>query len=129
MKLSINKIYDSPLFNSPIVNTAIKHTHKDLPRNTFGIIDKLTGEKYPDLLASHLELRSISFDEWFLDKYISESADRKKSYKLLLDHKTAKELIQHQTIDCMVSFQLRIDGSYAVARVFDPKRVMTRSTT
>lgn len=125
MNILIRK-YDSPLFDSPKINIAIKHTHKDLPRNTFGIIDKETGQKYPDILVSHLELRSISFAEWFLDKYIAESADRKKSYRLLLDHKTAKELVQHGSIDAIVSFQLRTDGGYAVARLFDPKRVMRK---
>lgn len=125
--MKIIKQYDSPLFNSPTVNTAIKHTHKDVLRNTFGIIDKKTGQKYPDILVSHLELRCISFNEWFIDKYIRESADRKKGYRLLLDHKTAKELVQHGSIKAMVSFQLRTDGAYAVARLFDPLKVMNRS--
>lgn len=127
MKTIISYRYDSPLFESPTINAAIKQTHKDLPRNTFGILDPITKKQYEDVKVSHLELRRISFDEWFIDKYIAESADRKKKYKLLLDHRAAKEIVQQGSIDALVSFQLRTDGAYAVARLFDPKRVMTRS--
>jgi hypothetical protein len=126
MKTSIIKKYDSPLFSSPTVNAAIKQTHKELPRNTFGIIDPATKEKYPDLISSHLELRSLYYDEWFIDGYIAESRDRKKNYKLLLDHRTAKELVQLGSIDAMISFQLRNNGAFAVVRLFDSKRVRTR---
>lgn len=126
MKTSIRRIYDSPLFDSPKINAAIKQTHKDQPRNTFGILDKETKERYPDILSSHLELRRISFDEWFLDKYIAESADRNKSYRLLLDHKTAKELVQHGSIKAIISFQMRNNGAFAIARLFDSNKVKTR---
>jgi hypothetical protein len=127
MKVSIFPTYDSPLFDSPKINAAIKQTHKDLPRNTFGILDKETGKQYEDVKVFHLELRRISFDEWFIDKYISESADRKKNYKLLLDHRAAKELVQQGSIEAMVSFQLRTDGAFAVARLFDPSKAINRS--
>ena len=126
MSLPISRVFDSKLFNSPTVNAALKNTHKDIPRNTFGIIDPANKERYDDILGSHLELRTILFEEWYESGYIQESRDRKKPYRLLLDHKTAKELIQLGMITAMVSFQRRDDGCYAVARLFDPKKILTK---
>lgn len=122
----MNIIFDSLSFKEPAISKAIKETHKNEPRNTFGIINPLTAERYPDLIASHLELRRISFNDWFVYQTITESADRQKPYKLLLDHKTAKTLIQQKEIKVLISFQHRKDGCYAVARTFDPNKALRK---
>jgi hypothetical protein len=123
MKTIVSKPFNSQLFNSPAVNAALKNTHKDIPRNTFGIYDPATKDRYDDILGSHLELRTILCEEWYENGYIHESKDRIKPYRLLLDHKTAKHLIQDGLIKAMVSFQRRDDGCYAVARLFDSTKV------
>jgi hypothetical protein len=122
----MNIIFDAVEFKEPAISKAIKETHKNEPRNTFGIIDPLTAERYPDLIASHLELRRITFNDWFVYQTITESADRQKPYKLLLDHKTAKTLIQHKEIKVLISFQHRKDGCYAVARLFDANKAYSK---
>jgi hypothetical protein len=88
-------------------------------RNTFGILDKETGKRYADIISSHLQLRRLSFDDWFIVGRIAESKDRNKEYKLLIDHALKKKLCQELVVDVLVSFQIRKDGCYAVARIFD----------
>jgi hypothetical protein len=119
-------IFNAVEFKKPAISKAIKETHRNEPRNTFGIIDPLTAKKYPDLLSSHLELRRITFNDWFVYQTITESADRQKPYKLLLDHKTAKTLIQQKEIKVLISFQHRTSGCYAVARTFDPNKTLRK---
>lgn len=94
-------------------------TIEKLPRNTFGILDPSTGKKYEDIIGSHLQLRRLSLEEWLEVGYIAESKDRQKLYKILLDFATQRELLQKNLIEVLVSFQVRTDGCYAVARLFD----------
>jgi hypothetical protein len=88
-------------------------------RNTFGILDPQTKQRYTDIISSHLQLRRLSFDDWFIVGRIAESRDRNKEYKLLIDHNLKKKLCQDLIVDVLVSFQVRNDGYYAVARIFD----------
>ncbi len=86
-----------------------------------------TGNKYPDILGSHLQAMRIDIADYFLgDGLIAETRDRKKSYKLLLDHATLKTLLQLGSIDAMVSFQRRTNGNFAVARLFDTNRIASK---
>lgn len=128
MRISLSdNLLVSPSPDGTEVLRRIKATHKDKPRNTFGIINPLTKRKYRDIIKSHLELRRLLFEEWYLDKKIQESEKRKQKFILLLDHKTAKDLIREGILDVMISFQERVDGFYAVARTFDGKRVKQRT--
>lgn len=97
------------------------------PRNTFGIIDPTTKKRYEDIIGSHLQLRRLLLEEWLEHGSITESKDRQKSYKILLDFKTQQALAKYGIIDVIVSFQHRKDGCYAVCRLWNPEKT-TRKT-
>lgn len=97
-------------------------------RNTFGIIDPATDEKYPDILSCHLEARSLQLEEFLIDGHIAEALGRQKQYKLLLDHKAFKQLIQKGYIDALISFQVRTTENVAVVRLFDKNKVMKQDS-
>ena len=97
-------------------------------RNTFGIVDPATGEKYPDIVKCHLEARSIQLEEFLIDRHIAEALGKQKKYKILLDHKAFKKLIMKGYIDALVSFQTRTDANIAVVRLFDPSKVMKQDS-
>lgn len=96
-------------------------------RNTFGLYDPATKQKYEDILVSHLELRRLLLEEWLIDRKIAESKDRQKEYIVLLDFKTQRALLRDGIIDVLVSFQHRKDGCYAVCRLWNPEKT-TRKT-
>lgn len=75
-----------------------------------------------DVLSSHLELRRIQLEEWLEDRYIAESRDRQKEYKLTVEHKALKQLVRFGKIEALVSFQRTRHGNYAVARLWEPKQ-------
>jgi len=100
---------------------------KQTPRNTFGLLDPSTGQRYADIISSHLQLRRLLLEEWLEHGSIAESRDRQKSYKILLDFKTQQALVKYGIVDVIVSFQHRKDGCYAVCRLFDSERT-TRKT-
>lgn len=102
-------VYEKPLDSSEI-------------RNTMGLFNPSTGERYKDIISAHLQLRRLTLEEWLEHKKIAESRDRHKLYYILLDHNTRKKLIQEKTIDVLVSFQVRTNGCYAVCRVFDKEK-------
>lgn len=92
------------------------------PRNTFGLTDKETGQRYEDIISAHLELRRIDIEELAKDNSkISESSDRGKDYQILLDYKALKKLRQEKEIAVLISFQVRKDGNFAVARLFNER--------
>lgn len=74
-----------------------------------------------DVLSSHLELRRIQLEEWLEDRYIAESRDRQKEYKLTVEHKALKQLVKFGEVEALVSFQRTKQGNYAIARLWEPK--------
>lgn len=89
------------------------------PRNTMGLYNKETGKRYEDIISAHLQLRTLSFDEWYLDRVVRESRDRQKLFMLLIDFALQKELIQKGSATVMISFQIRTTGCFAVARLYE----------
>ena len=89
------------------------------PRNTMGLYIPGTKEKYPDIVSAHLQLRTLSFDEWYLNRTIRESRDRQKLFMLLIDFNLQRELTQKGSATVMVSFQIRTTGCFAVARLYE----------
>ena len=72
-------------------------------------------------ILSHLELRRIQLEEWLEDRYIAESRDRQKEYKLTVEHRALKQLVKFGEVEALVSFQRTRHGNYAVARLWEPK--------
>lgn len=97
-------------------------------RNTFGITNPLTKQRYDDILNSHLELRRLLLEEWLIDKKIAESKDRKKEYVVLLDFATQRKLLQNGIIDVLVSFQRRTTGNFAVVRLWNSAKTKRQFT-
>lgn len=95
------------------------------PRNTMGLYIPGTKEKYPDIISAHLQLRTLSFDEWYLDRTIRESRDRQKLFMLLIDFNLQRELVKKGSATVMVSFQIRTTGCFAVARLYEQTKAKT----
>ena len=88
------------------------------PRNTMGLYDPQTKQRYEDIISAHLQLRTLSFDEWYPDRTIRESKDRQKLFLLLIDFNLQRELVKKGSATVMVSFQIRTTGCFAVARLY-----------
>lgn len=110
------------------IRQAKQYVYQTKERNTFGILDPDTGQKYPDILSSHIEARTLQLEDWLFVKSITESAGRKENYKLLLDHKALKKLLRQGYLDAIISFQKRTSGLFAVVRIFDKNKVHTRDS-
>lgn len=110
------------------VKQAKQYVYQTKERNTFGILDPATGQKYPDILSAHIEARTLQLEDWLFVKSITESASRKENYKLLLDHKALKKLLQQGYLDTIISFQKRTSGLFAVVRIFDKNRVRNKDS-
>lgn len=94
------------------------NTNKRTPRNTMGI-------DYPDIISAHLQLRRITEAD-FCSYTIAESKDRHKSYTLLIDFPVLAAIKQTGEASCLVSFQVRTSGCFAVARLWDELRASSR---
>ena len=53
---------------------------------------------------------------------IKESADRQKDYYLLPDYRVETEIAKNGEAICLISFQVRKNGLFAVARLYDQSR-------
>lgn len=102
--------------------------HKPI-RNTFGLYDPSTKQKYADILGSHLQLRRLLLEEWLENGYILEHKDRHKRYKILLDFATQRQLLRDGIIDVLISFQRRTTGNYAVCRLWDASKTKKQFIT
>lgn len=88
-------------------------------RETFGVIDKATGQKYPDILSCFLQEAYFTYAhlyaDWLLPKngnlYYSLQMDSKLKQKL-------KTLRGGEEQKVIVSFQRRTTGAIALARIF-----------
>ena len=122
----MNKIMKTQILSTPDYQqqlSAAKVTVYRPPfRNTFGIVDPLTKELYKDIVSAHLEARSLQLEEFLIDGHIAEALGRQKLFKILMDHKAFKQLIQRGYINALVSFQVRKTESVAVVRLFDKNR-------
>lgn len=88
-------------------------------RNSFGI-------SHPDIISAHLQMRRLS-PSHLKTLRIKESADRQKEYFLLPDYRVETEILKNGEAICMISFQVRKNGLFAVARLFDPTKTNTRN--
>jgi hypothetical protein len=83
-------------------------------RETFGLIDPLTGKRYQDIQnAFLLTLRITEQDK--IEKRITLSTNN-LSFFLHCDSKVKKEIKEKGFCDCIVSFQIRTDIKIALAR-------------
>lgn len=92
-------------------------------RNTFGLRDSETQQKYEDIISAHLENRILSLSSLKESNYIiAETRDRNKLYTVLLDSKAEQALKQGETTKAIISFQVRTNGCFAIARLFQDKQ-------
>ena len=95
-------------------------------RETFGIVDPVTKEKYKDVISSFLIASTLTKND--LDRgYIYPSlkqALKGEVYKLQVDSAVRKEIKENKECKCIISYQTRTDfGKIAFARVFDVERM------
>lgn len=82
-------------------------------RETFGIIDKETGKRYPDIINAFLFSLRITEEDKKANKII---LNNNNSFLLHCDGKVKREIKERGYCDCIVSFQIRIDCKIALAR-------------
>jgi hypothetical protein len=86
-------------------------------RATFGILDS-NGKQYPDIIRSFLELRYITKED-IMRGYLDAS---RFHYILHVDGKTGKEIERDGYAKCIISFQHRTTGLFAIVRLFEQER-------
>lgn len=79
-------------------------------RETFGIIGK-NNIRYRDILEAYIEARIISVN----DLYIGFLKD---IYQIHIDNKAYKEIMQNNEAKCIISYQKRTTGNFAMIRLF-----------
>lgn len=82
-------------------------------RETFGIIDKETGEQYPDIIYAFLLTLRITEEDKKAGKIQLEDGT---NFLLQIDGPVRREIIGKGYCDCLVSFQTRTDCKIALAR-------------
>jgi uncharacterized protein YxjI len=104
-------------------NPATSTTPAILPlRETFGITDA-EGNKYPDIIKAFLHARSVSYEE--INKATimkSPSSISPKEYKIQVDSVTRNEIKKLGSAPCIISFQERTYGNFALIRLFKSKK-------
>ena len=81
---------------------------------TFHVYRK-DGSRNPDIKHSFLEKKSLSaYDA--MSGYLT--LEDKTAWKLVLEQAVSQAFTAFQDVLCLVSFQARIDGNYAIARLY-----------
>lgn len=89
-------------------------------RQTFGVINSLTGKLYPDIIDYHLTVRELT-DIKLLPNSFVESHLKNESgemYLLHLDSKLKNRLRKEGIVTCIISMQKRAYGNIAEARIY-----------
>ena len=102
----------------------------DTTRQTFGIIDPSTKQKYKDILNSFLIAKRVTVED-LRNKYIIPTSKNKENeifYTLHADSKVRRIIRKEGECPCIISFQTRRVGNQAVqniafARVFEEARI------
>lgn len=74
------------------------------------------GTPNPDIKRAFLLRVTVSVEDAICEKIILED---KSEWKLVLEPPVKKTLQATNKADCIISFQLRVDGCFAVARLFE----------
>ena len=95
-------------------------------RETFGIIDPSTKQKYKDVLRSFLILRRITRQD-LASTFVYPNPHSANSYQLHADSKVRRIINQKGDCPCIVSFQTRRVGNkniqnIAFARLYEIER-------
>ena len=104
----------------------------DNTRQTFGIIDPSTKQKYKDILNSFLIAKRVTKKD-IKNKYIiptSKNKEHELYYSLHTDSKVRRIIKEEGECPCIISFQIRkVDNCslqyIAFARVFEEARTST----
>lgn len=91
-------------------------------RETFGITDA-EGNKYPDIIKAFLHARSVSYEEIKKATILkSPSSLSSKEYKIQVDSVTRNEIKKLGSAPCIISYQERTYGNFALIRLFKSKK-------
>lgn len=92
-----------------------------LARETFGIIDPSTGERYADIKKAYLHAKTVTAEEISLSEICK--APNGILYKIQVDKETKQEILSKGSAACIISFQQRTYGNYALIRLFKKELV------
>ena len=88
-------------------------------RETFGILDPSTSKLYSDIIGASLQNRMISYSH--IDRgYLTLGSSK---YQIHVDKETLHEILYNYETYCVVSFQRRTNGCYAMVRLYKPSLV------
>ena len=85
-------------------------------RETFGIVDPKTKQKYKDVLKSFLILRRITRQD-LASTFVYPNPHSANSYQLHADSKVRRIINQKGDCPCIVSFQTRRVGNKSVQNI------------
>ena len=102
-------------------------------RETFGIIDPSTKQKYKDILRSFLILRRITRQD-LASTFVYPNPHSANSYQLHADSKVRRIINQKGDCPCIVSFQTRRVGNKSVqniafARLYEIERTKEKESS
>lgn len=92
-------------------NLIINNTY----RKTFGIYDPQTNKRYDDIISSFLMTKQLSLND-IHNGTISPDRSLTK-YILHVDNNAELAIKRHGILRCIISFQTRTTGKYAIARI------------
>lgn len=90
-------------------------------RETFGILDPNTSKMYEDIIGASLQNRMMRIDHLEKGYLILGSSQ----YLIHVDKETLREILYSNEAYCVVSFQRRTTGNYAMVRKYKPSLVKT----
>lgn len=87
-----------------------------LARETFGIIDPATGQRYEDIKKAYLHAKEVTAEE--LKQSEICKAPNGILYKIQIDKETWQKIMKDGAAYCVISFQQRTYGNFALIRLF-----------
>jgi len=84
-------------------------------RETFGIL-KRNGEKYKDIIGAFMVARIVSVND--LHSGFLRPSPNEPIYAIHTDWETFKEIMDNNEAQCVISFQRRTTGNFAMTRLY-----------
>jgi len=81
------------------------------------------GSKNPDITRYFLDNKTITAHDAMEGKLVL--SDRTE-WTLVLEPRVREALRQGDSVECLISFQARVDGNFAVARIYDPEKKLSK---
>lgn len=93
-------------------------------RQTFGVINPVTGKIYSDIIDYHLTVRQLTDAKVQPNSFIESHIEGQEGemYRIHMDSKLRNKLIKDGVVTSIISMQKRTSGNVAEARIFVEKQ-------